>query len=318
MQYCDPTMSSLTVSVVVVSFNTKALLFECLASLKSATGGRLSEAVVVDNASNDGSTEMVRECYPDVRLITNPANRGFAGACNQGIRSTSAPFILLLNSDARLSESCVDALLSCFSLEAKCGAAGCSLFDANGCERPSTWRFLTPLNQALESLGLNRVAPERFARGYKASPGERGIDCSVDWIEASCLMVRRAAAEQAGLFDERFFMYSEDEDLCWRLRDSGWLICYSNRGHAVHHGGASAQLNPLQSLCHFYRSQYLFLLKHRGKASARFYLVATEAALLLKRAWQRLQGNSNLVRDLQLRWKAIRQASRGPSPPAPS
>jgi GT2 family glycosyltransferase len=278
----------------------------------------IAEAVVVDNASHDGSPDMVRGCYPDVLLITNPANRGFASACNQGIRSTSAPFVLLLNSDASLSESCLDALLSCFSVEERCGAAGCSLFDANGCERPSTWRFLTPFNQALESLGLTRLAPERLARSYKPRTGADGIDCSVDWIEASCLMVRRAAADQAGLLDERFFMYSEDEDLCWRLHGSGWLICYSNRGHAVHHGGASAQLNPLQNLCHFYRSQYLFLLKHGGRASARFYLVATEAALLVKRGWHQLRGNNNRLRDAQLRWKAIREARQGQNPPLPS
>src|SRR5262249_25905639 len=308
VRYCEATMSSPRVAVVVVSFNTKSLLLECLQSIRSTTGPILVEAIVVDNGSHDGSPEMVREFYPEVRLIANTTNLGFGRACNQGIRSTSAPFVLLLNSDARLSESSLDPLLSCFSSDEQCAAAGCCLLDTTACERPNTWRFLTPLNQALESLGLTRFTPERFSRSYKPRPDENGIDCSVDWIEASCLMLRRAAVEQVGLFDERFFMYSEDEDLCWRLRLSGWRICYSNRGHSIHHGGASARHNPLENLRHFYRSQYLLLLKQRGSASAQLYLVATETALLLKRIWHRARGNTRRLRDAQLRLKAIRQA----------
>src|SRR5215472_8939846 len=170
MQYSGATMSSSRVAVVVVSFNTRELLLECLESLRSASELLLSDIVVVDNASHDGSSEMVRQAYPEVRLINNPTNVGFARACNQGIRSTSAPFVLLLNSDARISESCLDALLSSFSLKDTCGAAGCSLVDATGRERPSTWHFLTPFNQALELLGLTRFAPERFGRRHKPRP----------------------------------------------------------------------------------------------------------------------------------------------------
>jgi GT2 family glycosyltransferase len=302
-------MSSPRVAVVVISFNTKPLLFECLGSIK-IHGPALVETIVVDNASVDGSPEMVREFYPDVRLITNTKNLGFARACNQGIRSTSAPFVLLLNSDARLSESSLDALFSCFSLEEKCAAAGCSLLDGTGRERPSTWRFLTPFNQSLESLGLSRFAPIRFSRTHKPEPNPNGIDCSVNWIEASCLMLKRAAAEQVGLFDERFFMYSEDEDLCWRLVRSGWLICYSNRGNAIHHGGASAEHSPFQNLCHFYRSQYLLLLKHRGSASARLYLAATGLTMLLKHAWHLARGNWPRLNDARLRYQATKQAWR--------
>ena len=318
MQYSGATMSSSRVAVVVVSFNTRELLLECLESLRSASELLLSDIVVVDNASHDGSPQMVRQAYPEVRLINNPTNVGFARACNQGIRSTSAPFVLLLNSDARISELCLDALLGCFSLKETCGAAGCTLINETGAVRPSTWRFLTPFNQALELLGLTQLASGRFARSYTPTTGEDGIDCSVDWMEASCLMLRRAAVEQVGLLDEHFFMYSEDEDLCWRLRQSGWLTCYSNRGNAVHHGGASAQQNPLQNLSRFYRSQYLLLLKHHGRASAQLFLAANRTALLLKRLWHRLSGNHLRLHDSQLRWKAIKHASNDEDPPLAS
>jgi GT2 family glycosyltransferase len=226
--------------------------------------------------------------------------------------------LLLLNSDAQLSGSSLEALVSCISSNDKCAAAGCLLVDTNGCPRPNTWRFLTPLNQALESIGLQPLIPSRLARSCQPQPDAGGIDCSVDWIEASCVMLRRDAAEQAGLFDERFFMYSEDEDLCWRLRRSGWLICHTSRGNAIHHGGASALHDPLRNLCRFYRSQYLLLLKHRGPVSARLYLLANETALLLKRIWHWASGNRESLAAIKLRSTAISQARRLASQPAPS
>jgi GT2 family glycosyltransferase len=268
------------------------------------------EAIVVDNASADGSPELVRASYPEVRLISNSNNLGFARACNQGISSTTAPFVLLLNSDAQLLPSTLDALLSCLARDPRRAAAGCSLIDSSGRDRPSTWNFLTPLNQALEFVGLNGRAFARLSRSYRPRLDPDGVDWSGDWIEASCLMLRRAALEQVGLLDERFFMYSEDEDLCWRLKRCGWLICYSNRAQAVHRGGASAELDASQSMRHFYKSQYLLLLKQRGMLSARIYLAANEAALLLKWAWHAVFGNRERLPDIRLRYKAISQTAR--------
>ena len=303
-------MESPNVAVVIVSFNTKQLLFECLESVRSSPGPASTDMVVVDNASDDGSPDMVRRYYPEAQLICNSTNLGFARASNQGIRSTSAPFLLLLNSDARLSRSTIEALLSCLLSSDSCAAAGCLVFDQAGRDQPTTWHFLTPFNQALELVGLNRFPLRGFSRRYKPQPDPNGLDCSVDWIEASCLLLRRAALDRVGTFDERFFMYSEDEDLCWRLRRSGWLICHSNRGHAVHSGGASSKHDPFLNLCHFYRSQYLLLMKQRGPISAQLYLMANEIALLLKRVFHHLQGNHDRLGEARLRWKAIRRASR--------
>src|SRR5262249_50487135 len=189
-------------------------------------------------------------------------------------------------------------------------AAACTLIDSTGRYRPSTWHFLTAFNQALELVGLTNFLIARFGRSCQPRPYSNGMDCSIDWIEASCLMLRRAALEEVGLLDERFFMYSEDEDLCWRLRRSGWLVCYSNRGRAVHLGGGSARQNPLQNLCHFYRSQHLLLLKQRGPRSARAYLLASQIALLLKQLWHVVRANQERLNDVQLRRKALREVSR--------
>jgi GT2 family glycosyltransferase len=108
------------------------------------------------------------------------------------------------------------------------------------------------------------------------------VDCSVDWIDGACLMLRRAALPEDGPFDERFFMYSEDEDLCWRLRKRGWLVCFCGTGTAFHKGAASSRLYRNEMLHHFYRSQLLFLTKHYGRHSTFFYTVLMKTILVLR------------------------------------
>jgi len=270
------------VAIVVVSYNTRDLLLECLASVVGSTQGRSTQLVIVDNSSEDGSYEAIREAYPNATAIRNSTNLGFGAACNQGFKATDAPFILLLNSDARLTAQAFHALCDCLEQNERCGAAGCKLIDAAGAEIINTRNFLTPLNQAFELTGievglgsLQRTRPPKLDRNL--------ADCSVDWIDGACLMLRRAALDEAGFFDERFFMYSEDEDLCFRLRKRGWLVCFCGAGTAVHHGAASTRLNKIDMLRHFYLSQMLFLLKHHGPFSAFLFAVAMRTVLVLKR-----------------------------------
>src|SRR5882724_2827181 len=270
------------VAIVVVSYNTRDLLLECLASVVGSTQGRSTKLVIVDNSSEDGSYEAIREAYPNATAIRNSTNLGFGAACNQGFKATDAPFILLLNSDARLTAQAFHALCDCLEQNERCGAAGCKLIDAAGAEIINTRNFLTPLNQAFELTGievglgsLQRTRPPKLDRNL--------ADCSVDWIDGACLMLRRAALDEAGFFDERFFMYSEDEDLCFRLRKRGWLVCFCGAGTAVHHGAASTRLNKIDMLRNFYLSQILFLLKHHGPFSAFLFAAAMRTVLVLKR-----------------------------------
>lgn len=287
----------LQVAIVVVSYNTRALVLECLASVFESTQGRSVQLIVVDNASEDGSYESVREAYPRAVAIRNSTNLGFGAACNQGIRATSSPFILLLNSDARLTAQAFRALCDCLEQNERCGAAGCRLIDASGVEAINTRNFLTPVNQALERAGI-KLGSSSLQRTRRPSPDDNHMDCSVDWIDGACLMLRRAALDEVGPFDERFFMYSEDEDLCFRLRKRGWLVCFCGGGTAVHYGAASSQLNKFDTLRHFYLSQMLFLSKHRGHYSVFFYAVLMKTVLVLKH-W--------LLRDGQRRETAGQQ-----------
>ncbi len=264
------------VAIVVVSYNTRSLLLECLASVVESKKSASIELIVVDNASDDGSHEAAREACPEAIVIRNSTNLGFGAACNQAIARTSAPFILLLNSDARLTPEAFSALVDFVNSNSRCGAAGCRLINARGEEMVSARNFLTPFNQALELLSFTK-------RTHRLRPDANLTDCSVDWIEAACLIVRRAALDEAGQFDERFFMYSEDEDLCKRFKNHGWSICFTGRGTAIHHGAQSSANRKSEMLCQLYSSQMLFLAKHRGRASVSLYKLAMKTALILKR-----------------------------------
>jgi GT2 family glycosyltransferase len=239
---------------------------------------------VVDNGSSDGSSEAVRQTYPQVVTILNETNLGFGVACNQAIEATVAPLILLLNSDASLTSESFDTLCNAIHLNHRCGAAGCRLVNSAGVETTNTRNFLTPFNQALELLGVVGWLNSRYLkRSYRPTPDHNQLDCKVDWIDGACLMLRRQALDEVGVFDEQFFMYSEDEDLCFRLRSNGWTVCYSAGGSSIHQGAASTMQNKSEMLRQFYSSQILFLSKHRGKVSAQLYLVSMKAVLLLKR-----------------------------------
>jgi GT2 family glycosyltransferase len=276
-------------AVIVVSYNTRDLLLECLSSVIGSTDYAQVEIVVVDNSSRDQSAEAVCQAYPEVNIIRNESNLGFGAACNQGIRATGAPFILLLNSDARLTGESFHALCDAVNLNDSCGAAGCRIVTPDGVETTNTRNFLTPFNQALELLGVvGRISSRFLKRTYRPTVDPNQIDCAVDWIDGACLMLRRSALDKVGLFDEQFFMYSEDEDLCLRLKKSGWTICYSASGSVVHHGAASSSQNEQEMLVEFYTSQMRLLAKHHGAFSALLYMTNMCAVLMIKRAGARI------------------------------
>lgn len=294
----------LQVAIVVVSYNTRELLLECLASVVESTQDRSVQLVVVDNASEDGSCEAVQDAYPNATTIRNTTNLGFGAACNQGISATLSRFVLLLNSDARLTAQAFQAMSDCLEQNEGCAAAGCRLIDAAGAEVINTRKFLTPLNQAFELAGI-KFGVSRLRRTGR--PNLDRNDCSVDWIDGACLMLRRAALDEVGLFDERFFMYSEDEDLCFRFRKRGWLVCFCGAGTAVHRGAASSRLNKDDMLRQFYLSQMLFLSKHRSRRSSFFYSVLMKAVLVFKQ-WLSPDAHRRETAEEQL--MALKEATR--------
>jgi GT2 family glycosyltransferase len=284
---------------------------ECLKSIIESTAEIECELIVVDNASADGSLEAVRNAYPLAITISNATNLGFGAACNQGIKLTTADFILLLNSDARINAPALHQLLTVMRLNQPCGAVGCTVVDENGNPTVSVRNFLTPFNHALEELGLTKKLNISYLRRtFPSNVAAAQAESSVDWIEGSCLLLRRAALEQVGLFDERFFMYSEDEDLCFRLKQQGWLICFTNSSRIIHQGGASASQNSREMLKHFYLSQMLFLEKHRGRSSVILYYWVCRTSLWLKQISRSIRRRDYDKANPSARLAAISEACR--------
>jgi GT2 family glycosyltransferase len=296
------------IAIIIVSYNTKELLLECLASVMESQHDFELEIVVVDNASQDGSLEAVRLTFPQVLALENERNLGFGAACNQAIRATNAPFILLLNSDARLTKGSLGILFDGVRLHERCAAIGCKMLNAQDLEVSNTRYFLNPFNQALEHLGVARILPVPYLhRTCRPQLNEQLMDCSINWIEGSCLLLRRSALDEAGLFDERFFMYSEDEDLCLRLKQKGWAICYSAACATYHHGSASSAGNRPEMFYHFYASQLRFLDKHNGRRATRVYQLAMKLVLFLKRL---LYAGGKRAEDYRERLRAFNRACR--------
>ncbi|HET9315641.1 MAG TPA: glycosyltransferase family 2 protein [Vicinamibacteria bacterium] len=255
-------MSAPRVSAVVVSFEARDDLAACLASL-DAHGGPGLEVVVVDNASTDGSANLVARSHPQARLVRNPRNAGFGRACNQGAAAAGAPYVLFLNPDARLTPGALDALVRVLDDEPGVGIVGPRTVNDDG----------TPQLSFGPALGLlAEWRQRRLVRGVrKRDPGIlRRVEAMTtaagepDWVSGSCLLIRRSAFEQVGGFDEAFFLYEEDVDLCVRVRAAGWRVRFEPRAVVQHALGRSMARDPYRARLEYERSHLRYYRKHNG------------------------------------------------------
>jgi hypothetical protein len=247
-----------TVDVVIVSYNTAGDLDRCLASLIAHPPTPLGEIIVVDNASTDGSVDLVRTRYPQVHVIALDSNLGFAAANNIGLRESRAPLVLLLNSDTIVPEGALDRLVARL-LETGATAAGPRLVDGDGRPEVSFGPMLTPRAEWRQRrlVGQARQTdPEAVAAIARHLAEER----DVDWVTGACLLVRRAAVAAVGYFDERYFMYEEDVDLCLALRARGGRVLYTPAAEVVHLRGRSSTGSATST--HYDRSHLAFYEKH--------------------------------------------------------
>lgn len=246
--------------IIIVNFNTAADLRRCLTSLREAPPARPNHICVVDNASSDGSPAMVQAEFPDVTLVALEHNVGFAAANNVGIGRTSAPLILLLNSDTVVPPGALDELAA--RLESTGAvAAGPRLVDADGRPEISWGPMLSPLAEAWQAWRVRQAAsssPSARARVARWTSVER----EVDWVTGACLLVRRDAAAAAGLLDERYFMYEEDVDLCAALRSRGGRVLFAPSAEVVHLRGRSFAATGRSASPLYDRSHLAFYDKH--------------------------------------------------------
>jgi N-acetylglucosaminyl-diphospho-decaprenol L-rhamnosyltransferase len=268
LERADP---SIELSVVIVSYNTSDLLNNCLSSIEAwlEANAHTGEIIVVDNASTDGTSRMIRRRFPEVTLIENRTNAGFAAANNQGMRAARGRYIVLLNPDTTVLGDAFGQLASYMDENPDLGIVGPRLMYPDGTVQSSRRRFPTRVTGYLESTLVQDYWPDnRVVQRYYMEDLPDDRTQQVDWLVGACLMVRREAVESAGLLDERYFMYSEEVEWCHRMKNHGWSIVYYPQATVVHHEGASSSQNVSQRQIHFDSSKVLLYRQLHGKVSA--------------------------------------------------
>ena len=266
------------VSVLIVSYNTRDFIRTCLTSLGRDTSGLVGEIIVIDNCSGDGSTDMIEQEFPDVTLIKNESNLGYACAVNQGIRRSSGRYFLILNPDIQTTGDAVKNLWSFMEATPDAGIAGGKLLNPDGSLQTSCRTFYTVPTVLLRRTFLGRVFPNSgLVRRHLMLDWDHNSDRQVDWIIGACMMVRREAYQAVGGMDERFFLYFEDVDWCFRMKKHGWKVYYVHSAVMEHHHRReSARLLPDSKLL----SHLFSTLRYADKWSSTAYGLKRERRAL--------------------------------------
>jgi hypothetical protein len=254
------------ISIIIINWNTCDLLAECLESLYQTISGTSFDIWVVDNASTDDSVQMVQAKFPEVQLILNRDNVGFARANNQAMAASQGRTILLFNSDAVATPGAVASLLETIKAHPQAGIVGGHLLNPDGSFQASYSPFPNLWQEFLILSGLGRLL---YGRWYPSrGPQEVRGPQPVDYVEGACLLVRREAFEQVGGLDEGYFMYAEEVDWCYSMRRAGWQVWYQPAARIIHYGGGSSRNRRTQREADLYRSRVRFFRKHYGNVAA--------------------------------------------------
>jgi GT2 family glycosyltransferase len=251
-------------SIVIVSWNTRDLLRRCLASARAeilSFPAMATEIIVVDNASSDGTGSMVKEEFPEAVVLENKKNVGFAAANNQGIRCAHGNLILLLNPDTEFHPGALGTLLRFMDATPRAGAAGACLTNPDGSLQRSAYPMPTLAREFWRLFHLDRLRP---LTSYTLEALDSSIAHPVDVAQGASLMLRRRALEQVGLLDEDYFMYTEEVDLCFRLKRAGWGVYWLPGAKVLHWGGQSTRQLRAEMFIRLYESKVLFFRKHYG------------------------------------------------------
>jgi N-acetylglucosaminyl-diphospho-decaprenol L-rhamnosyltransferase len=275
-------------AVVIVNYDTGPYLERCLASLESRRGDVAIDVLVIDNASSDSSHTRAVTAHPWARLIANPANRYLSPAWNQGLRETQAPLVLLLNPDAELWEGTLADLERVAQAHPRAAIVGPGIREPDGRMYASGRAFPS----VADALGHAFLSPfdrdNPFTRRYQLDGWDRTTERVVDWVSGAAMLVRRAAIEEVGPFDEGFPLYAEELDMATRLKAAGWQVLYTPEVEVLHEGGVSTGRNRRTLVMHS-ASIYRYYRKHRAarwrRATLPFAWVALRARAEL--AWLR-------------------------------
>jgi hypothetical protein len=287
-------------SIVIVSWNTRKLLEECLASIQSNPPVGEYEVWVVDNASTDGTSSSIQQNYPQVKLINNTNNIGFANANNLAISQCTNRFILVLNPDTVIKPDALPTLIRYLDEHPRSGAVGPRVLNPDGTLQTSCYPAPTLARQLWKLLHLDSL--HAFGE-YDQTRWDQKRDRHVDVIQGACLLLRKEALDQVGLFDEDYFMYTEEVDLCYRLKKAGWELTWVPHAEVIHYGGQSTQQVAPEMFINLYQSKILYFRKNHGRAVSLMYklilfVVSLIRVLLTPLTW--LEGPSRREQHLKL------------------
>ncbi|OPX90608.1 MAG: N-acetylglucosaminyl-diphospho-decaprenol L-rhamnosyltransferase [Pelotomaculum sp. PtaB.Bin104] len=258
-------------SVIIVNWNTRDILRDCLKSVYEQTTDIVFEVIVIDNASSDGSREMVRAEFPQVILIENTQNRGFAAANNQGMRICRGRYVLLLNSDTVVLDKAIQKVMSFADKHPEASVIGCKVLNPDKTLQPTCFMFPSLLNLLLSTTYLYKLFPcSRFFGREQMSWWDRNDVRQVDVVTGCFMLVRREAIEQVGLMDEDYFMYAEETDWCWRFKRAGWNNLFYPDSQIIHLGGQSSKQVRVAMIVQLRRAILQFIRKNYG--ALQYYL----------------------------------------------
>lgn len=259
------------VSIIIVNWNTRKILFDCLLSVYDQTHDVSFEVIVIDNASSDDSAKMVEINFPQAILIKNKENNGFAVANNQGMKIAQGKYVLLLNPDTIVLQGAIQNSFAFAQQHQEAAVVGIRNDDSNGTLTKNCFQFSSVQNLIISTLGLHRLFPKNRYFGRERLLWWDYLSIrEVDVVAGCYMLVRRKAIEQVGMFDEAFFMYGEEMDWCWRFKQAGWKILYYPESKIIHLGGMSAAQNPVGMQLE-QRKSYLHFIEKRQGIVARYF-----------------------------------------------
>lgn len=268
-------------SVIIVNYNVKHFLEQCLHSVQKACAGLQAELIVVDNNSTDNSIGFIASRFPDVQYIANSENFGFAKACNQGLQLAKGAYILFLNPDTIVPEDCFKQCISFFQSHPEAGALGVKMLDGSGqFLKESKRAFPSPLTSLYKLFGLAKLFPRSrsFARYHLGHLNENQNN-EVDVLAGAFMMIRKEVLNKVGSFDENFFMYGEDIDLSYRIQQAGYKNYYFSETSIIHFKGESTRKGSMNYVRMFYKAMSVFVKKHYGGSSAGIFNFLIQTAI---------------------------------------
>lgn len=301
-------------SIVILNWNVRDLLDRCLASI---TSDRFSfETIVVDNASTDDSVAMVRSKYPNSIVITNLTNLGFTGGNNLGIQAAHGRYVMVLNPDAEIVDAAIDQMIDYLDAHAEVGAIGPQLLNPDRSVQSSRRRFPTMLTGIFESTWLQGIAPRYVLHRFYMDDVSPDAVQEVDWLTGACTIFRRSVLDQVGIYDEaNFFMYSEEIDLCRRIKAAGHSIVYLPAAQVIHFIGQSSDQVVAARQLYFQTSKVHYFRKHHGRFKAgvlRLFLLTSYLWQIVLESTKGLLGNKRSMRRERVKvyWQVVRSGLR--------